>query len=156
MNIRRIMPEQTRALRASVLRAGRPASEAAYACDADVRTVHFGALEGPDAEPFAVATMHADRRGDVPWRLRGMATRPDRRGNGAGRALVAACAQYAEAAGTGDSGPIWCNARVTAQRFYERCGFVVDSAVFDLPPIGAHCVMVMRPPVAGTEADRRG
>ncbi|MCW3019870.1 MAG: family N-acetyltransferase, partial [Solirubrobacterales bacterium] len=40
---------------------------------------------------------------------------------------------------------IWCNARTPARRFYERAGFGVISEEFELPMIGPHLVMELRP-----------
>jgi predicted GNAT family N-acyltransferase len=37
---------------------------------------------------------------------------------------------------------LWCNARTTAQGFYEKVGFEVVSDVFDIPGIGPHVVMI--------------
>ncbi|MEO0512429.1 MAG: GNAT family N-acetyltransferase [Planctomycetota bacterium] len=105
------------------------------------------------------------------WQLRGMATAPDARGLGVGRLLVEACVRHVEECfGGPDPAPsdaresdarnsdaedsdagwkarppadgIWCNARVSAAAFYERCGFRAVSGEFEIKGIGPHLVMV--------------
>jgi GNAT superfamily N-acetyltransferase len=53
------------------------------------------------------------------WRLRGMATRADLRSLGIGAKVLEACVEHVAERG---GGFLWCNARVPAQRFYERAG----------------------------------
>ena len=79
----------------------------------------------PDAEPGA-------------WRIRGMATAPHARGNGAGTAVLEALLEHAIAHG---ALRIWCNVRPPARSLYERAGFEVTSGEFELPQIGPHVVM---------------
>ena len=69
-----------------------------------------------------------------------MATAPDARGRGLGAALLAACLHHARDRG---GRRVWCNARVTAEGFYLRAGFVAEGARFDLPEIGEHVVMAV-------------
>jgi predicted GNAT family N-acyltransferase len=78
-----------------------------------------------------------------PWQLRGMATDPNIRGSGAGRALVAEGLTRVAALG-GDL--VWCDARTTAVGFYERMGFRVVTGEFDKPGIGPHVGMVRAVP----------
>ena len=79
----------------------------------------------PDGEP-----------GD--WRVRGMATVPSARGRGAGAAVLDSLVRHARAGG---ASRVWCNARVGARSLYERAGFAVVSAQFELPDIGPHVRM---------------
>jgi len=72
-----------------------------------------------------------------------MATAPDARAQGHGKALLSACTGHAASAG----GEVWCNARGTAIGFYLNGGFTVVGEPFDIAGIGAHVVMVR--PVPG-------
>lgn len=75
---------------------------------------------------------------DGAWRLRGMATLPGRRGEGLGaRVLGSAVAHVVNCGGS----LLWCNARVPAQRFYERQGFLPVGATWEDPVIGPHVRM---------------
>ena len=67
--------------------------------------------------------------------VRGMATRPDARRRGLGGMVLEALLDHVAAHG---GGLVWCNARVAAQRLYQRAGFVVRGPQFDLPDIGPH------------------
>ena len=103
--------------------------------------------ELPDA--FAVGAFDDDGRliavgfvspdgGPGAWRVRGMATAPESRGQGAGGAVLAALVERARANG---ADRVWCNARIAARTLYERGGFHVGSEEFDIPEIGPHYVM---------------
>ena len=101
------------------------------AFDRDGEVVSVGFVE-PEGEPGA-------------WRVRGMATRPDVRGRGAGAVILAGLLEYAVAEG---ATRVWCNARVRARSLYERAGFKVVSGAFEVPEIGPHLVMEWLPPRA--------
>ena len=75
---------------------------------------------------------------DPAWRLRGMATAPDRRDLGVGSAVLATLMAHCRANG---AGIFWCNARTPAQRFYERAGLTVIGEPWDDPEIGPHVRM---------------
>ena len=101
------------------------------------------------ADAFAVGGFDDDQRliavgfvspdgGPGAWRVRGMATAPEARGQGAGSAVLAALVEHARARG---ATRVWCNARIAARTLYERGGFQVTSEQFDIPEIGPHYVM---------------
>jgi len=70
-----------------------------------------------------------------------MATLPEVRGQGVGRALVRRACEEATARGATF---LWFDARKVAFGFYERLGFSYLSAPFEIPPIGQHRVMGTR------------
>jgi GNAT superfamily N-acetyltransferase len=72
------------------------------------------------------------------WRVRGMATAPHARGQGAGAAILDALLRHATDQG---AHRIWCNARTPARSLYERAGLRVISDEFEVPQIGPHYVM---------------
>jgi len=129
-DLRAIPLEETRALRREVLRpcmtldelaAHEPAGSVAFGAFAGGELVAVG-LVGPEGEP-----------GD--WRVRGMATREDARGRGAGSAILQALVQHAIERG---ATRVWCHARTPARSLYERAGFVVASGEFEPPRLGPH------------------
>src|SRR5262245_51209340 len=140
LDLRRATLDEILALRHAELRSGRPLETARFEGDGAPATRHFGAFPRGGGGPVAcVSCMRSSRDGVDAWQIRGMATRADLRGHGIGRALLAfALAQL----GTED-GPrlVWCNARVTALRFWERAGWTVASDVFDIPDVGPHRVL---------------
>jgi GNAT superfamily N-acetyltransferase len=138
IELRQIPLQATRALRQEVLRphlpveelAGHePAGAVAFGAFADNELVAVG-LVGPEGEP-----------GD--WRVRGMATRPDARGQSAGTQILNALVRHATAHG---ATRVWCNARVRALTLYQRAGFVIASEEFEPPDIGPHYRMELSVP----------
>jgi predicted GNAT family N-acyltransferase len=127
-------------LRQAVLRPGLPREASVYDVDALPTTRHLVAIDG-DARVVGCATIFPepfDGRADA-WRLRGMAIEPELRGAGVGRKILAALDEMMRA-----RTPVpllWCNARVTAIGFYQRCGWTIVSEEFDVPGIGPHVNM---------------
>lgn len=74
------------------------------------------------------------------WRLRGMATDPQRRGHGAGTAIVRQASRVASADG---ATVLWCLARETAVGFYLRNGWTAFQTLFDTD-LGPHQRMWLR------------
>lgn len=89
-------------------------------------------LVGPEGEP-----------GD--WRVRGMATAPRARGQGAGSQVLQALVQHATAHG---ATRVWCNARTRALSLYKRAGFRATSGEFQTDRMGPHYRMELRTPAA--------
>lgn len=100
--------------------------------------IHFAAwLDDPnctgavEAAPISACVVYPDRcpfrPATAPWHLRQMATDPQHRGIGAGSAVLAAV--VAELTDRG-ADLLWCNARVSAQAFYQRLGFDSFGEVF--------------------------
>jgi GNAT superfamily N-acetyltransferase len=141
MDVRSITAAEARLVRLPVLRDGLPPESAILPRDDESATRHFGAFDGDRL--VAVATFFPEACSSRPrasaWRLRGMATVPDRQRKGAGRALIDAGVRVAKQDG---AILIWCHARVGAQGFYEKMGFIAEGPMFDLAPAGKHYVMV--------------
>jgi GNAT superfamily N-acetyltransferase len=130
LSVRPISLEETRLLRRDVLRPHMEVEE--LATHEPAGSVAFGVFSGGDL--VAVGLVGPDGEpGD--WRVRGMATRVDARGRGAGTAVLQALVHHAIDQG---ATRVWCNARTGARTLYERLGFVVASDEFDLPAIGPH------------------
>ncbi|MEM7625851.1 MAG: GNAT family N-acetyltransferase [Planctomycetota bacterium] len=127
-------------LRAEVLRDGRPMDAAHFDGDHDETTRHLAAIsdeEGFDAVVGCVSLMVRPMPGDDAWthQLRGMAVAETHRNQGIGAMLLAAVARRMP------HEALWCNARVPAQRFYERHGWTAVGGVFDVPHHGPHVRM---------------
>lgn len=104
-----------------------------------------------DGVAVGCATFHLNQwEAEPAWQLRGMATLPEYRGKGIGRAVLAMIeadleAQPGETHGGADVGPLlWCNARVPAVEFYRRLGWRVVSGEFEIPTAGPHVKMIKR------------
>ena len=136
VQVRPVSTAETAELRRQVLRAG----SAAPLPGDDEPAFHVGAFEGDQLR----GTGNVRRQpapwalGEDAWRLRGMATTPDRRGQGIGAAVLDALVGHCREHG---GGVLWCNARTPAQRFYERAGFEVIGEPWEDPEIGPHVRM---------------
>lgn len=137
--IRPISAAETIEVRWPVLRPGYPRESAIFAGDDDQGTRHLGAFD-ENGTLVGVASIYP-----VPmpgkesvanaWQLRGMATLPAVRGAGHGGKLVAACVESARAAG---GHLLWCNARTSAATFYQKHGWEILGAEFEIPSVGPH------------------
>lgn len=75
---------------------------------------------------------------DGAWRLRGMATRADHRGEGLGAQVLARALDELRLR---DAALVWCNARTPARSLYERAGFTAVGTPWVDPVIGPHLRM---------------
>jgi GNAT superfamily N-acetyltransferase len=115
----------TTELRRSVLRPHWPVGSVMHG-DAEPEAVHIAAVDGgaalcacvlfPRSYPLRPEVTEA-------WQLRGMATRPERRSQGLGAAVLATVAAELTARG---AVLVWCEAREAAAEFYRRNGFVAE------------------------------
>jgi GNAT superfamily N-acetyltransferase len=140
-----ITMEQSRALRRSVLRPHETLAQLAAHESPD--GFALGALTGEELVAVGFVAPDGEPGG---WRIRGMATAPHARGQGAGSAILDGLIDHARAHG---ATRIWCNARTPARTLYERAGMSAVSEEFELPVIGPHFVMELRaqpePPLTG-------
>ena len=135
--VRRITADEAFPLRFGILRRSLPPAESRYPQDLDPLTVHLGAFV--DGRLVAVCSLLPDAQedGDAEgvYRLRGMVTEPDRRGQGLGGRLL----ERGVSLLAGQGGRlVWCNGRTGALAFYRRHGFEPVGAEFETPGTGPH------------------
>jgi GNAT superfamily N-acetyltransferase len=138
---RRISADETIPIRWAVLRPGFPRETAVFGGDEDPTTLHLGVFY--DGVLSGVASIYLADVPDAPLggearQLRGMATIPEVRGLGCGRALLDACVNAARSDG---SRWLWCNARTSAEKFYANLGWETFTGEFDIPTVGPHVRM---------------
>ncbi len=141
--IKIIPARETRELRQLILRPHQSADELVYPGDEDKDTVHFGLICGDKLAGISSLYKQKMKDSDEPeaWRLRGMATAENFRGIGFGKELMYACIKHIE----NNKGKLfWCNARTTAEMFYEKFGMRRYGEVFYPEDLGAHIVMMMK------------
>ena len=142
ITVERVHAAVTYPLRQRVLRPGQTVRAARFAIDDDPATASFAARTS-DGEVVGTAVVYPEPcpwLADRPraWRLRGMATVPERRSQGIGALVLQAALDHVRDAG---GGLVWCNARVPAQGFYEGAGFRAHGSPWDDPEIGPHIAM---------------
>jgi GNAT superfamily N-acetyltransferase len=142
IDVRRVPPEATFALRHRVLRSHEPLEALRLAGDDDPRAAHLAAV-GPGGEAVGTAVVFPeappwDPAAERAWRVRGMATDEAWRNQGVGAAVLAAVVDHVRRSG---GGLLWCNARLPAAAFYRRAGFEAVGDPWDEPHIGPHVAM---------------
>ena len=143
MTVRSITVLEARVLRDAILRPGLPAGGSVYPGDDAGDTLHLGAFEGNRL--VAVSTICRE----VPpgtvrahaWRLRGMASVAEVRGQGVGRRLARSCIEHAREHG---AEIVWCSSRQESVGFYEGLGFVVVGEPYGLPQFSDRMYVEMR------------
>ena len=136
--IRAISAAETIAVRWPLLRPGFPRETAVFDGDDAPGTLHFGAFDGDALVGVAsiyVAPFPAQADVSPTFQLRGMATLPEVRGAGFGKALLDACVAAAREKG---AAVVWCNARTSAAKFYAQRGWEIIGEQFDIPTVGPH------------------
>jgi GNAT superfamily N-acetyltransferase len=137
-SVRRILPNETWAIRALVLWPEKqPDSSCALPDDGDAGVMHFGVTRG--SVVVGVGTFmpqtHLDLEASIGYRLRAMATHPDHRGRGVGARLI----RHAEGVlRDGGEGGIWADARKVALGFYAGLGWEVSGPFYTVPKRGPH------------------
>jgi predicted GNAT family N-acyltransferase len=135
MEVREIAAADSTDLRRRVLRGGLDVPPLGDA----VGAVHLGAYDGPTLVATGnIVKEPSGHPSETWWRIRGMATEPYRRGQGAGRLVLDALLHHAKTHG---GGGVWLNARTPARAFYARAGFENDGEEWDDPQIGPHVRM---------------
>lgn len=115
------------------LRVGQPVgTERMPGIDEHPDTIHL--LLTQNGEGVGCATFMPEPSQDSKWRLRGMAIDEAHRRQGHGERLIDYFLNI-------ESGGVWCNARTSALKFYQHCGFVAEGEEFDIAPIGPHFIM---------------
>jgi GNAT superfamily N-acetyltransferase len=144
-----ITAEDALAVRQPVLRPGRQPEDARYEGDDEADALHLGAFVDDRLTAVATIIRQPQPGEDDPaaWRIRGMATLPDHRGQGLGARLLEGLLDHARGSG-GRS--VWCTARIGAVSLYRRAGFEPEGAPFEIRGIGPH--LVLRKSLASPDA----
>lgn len=148
LEIRQLSAAEVRQMRHTVLRPHQPPEKLVYPKDDDPMTFHLGGYI--DGQQVGIASFLYDDHPELAdpglqYRIRGMATLPEFRGQGIGEKLVenglSVVKQKLAETPESKTQRVWCNARVVAFGFYEKCGFELMGDFFDIPGIGPHKVM---------------
>ncbi len=127
-------------VRHQVLRHGQPRSSCYYPEDNYKHTVHFAAKL--NNEIVGCASIYKESHPDFSlkqsWRIRGMAVYEVFQGRNIGTQLLETCINHAIKQ---KAHVIWCNARMSAVKFYKNSGFKIIGDEFDIPDIGPHFLM---------------
>ena len=135
IEIRKIQPEETYAIRLEVLRNGMDLP-VQFSGDEDIKTFHLGIFEDHKLKGICSFMETVNALFETPqFQLRGMATLFEDRGKGFGRLLLLKGIEILKDKGVKT---LWCNARVNAVDFYIKLGFLQNGTSFNIPQVGAH------------------
>lgn len=142
-----VEPSRTLELRHQVLRPHLTLGEVAAATDDGPDVLTYAAVDTESGQVLATGNLRreappegldAGSPDDPSWRLRGMATREDLRGQGLGALVLDACIEHVATHG---GGLLWCSARLGARRLYARAGFSEWGDEYEIEHIGPHIRM---------------
>lgn len=135
-------------LRHAVLRPQGATEDAVLPGDHDLQTRHYGAFNAHGRAVACVSLMASAWADQPAWQLRAMAVAEPLRGTGVGSSLLSYALR--DLALLDRTRPIWCNARLSAQGFYERHGWQAVSDPFDNGAAGRSVRMLRAaPPTSG-------
>ena len=144
LDIKALTSQETWPLRQRILRPHQTLAEMAWPLDDATGAAHFGATLDGRLVGIASVIPEPTPDGEPAMRLRGMAVAPEARSRGVGAALLERCLEHINAA---RARVVWCNARLGAEPFYLRAGFVrMRPDPFELPGIGKHVAMRLAVP----------
>jgi len=124
--------EEVVPLRHKVLRPGKPRETAIWSCDTEAGTRHWILEDRGEIVACASTVLAAYPDGEGPSiQLRGMAVDPTRQGQGLGKRLLQGIEHAVQKS-------MWCNARKSAEPFYEATGWTGSGEHFDIAGIGPH------------------
>jgi predicted GNAT family N-acyltransferase len=140
MEVRQISPSDTYAIRLAVLRSSGELKDVQFEGDDDEQTFHLGGFA--EKKLVSISSFYFQKHKSLPgenhFRLRGMATLPEFRHKGFSSELLRTAFPIVA---KNFCTLLWCNARVSAQGFYQKVGFNIHSEIFDIPGIGPHILM---------------
>jgi predicted GNAT family N-acyltransferase len=140
MKVLRINASDTYQIRNQILRPGQPIEACHFAEDENEQTFHLGAFI--DSKLVSVASFYFERNEkfeeEYQYRLRGMATLAEHQGKGLSSALLKTAFPIIK---QNFCQMLWCNARTSAQGFYQKVGFEKVGDEFDIKGIGPHVLM---------------
>lgn len=140
MEVRQIDAKDTLHLRNKILRPGSNIDECQFDGDNSEQTFHLGAYVDDKLVSIASFYMENNEKFNSPfqYRLRGMATLSDFRGQGISSSLLKTGFSMIK---KNNVPVIWCNARTEAFGFYEKMQFEKCSDEFEIQGVGPHFLM---------------
>ena len=143
MTVHIVKATDIRTLRNLVLRPNLPIETTFYDLDDHHKTFHLASKV--DDLIISIGTFYPENDLDIQttngYRLRGMATHPKYRRNGAAAKLMREAFQILKEK---NCDTIWCNARLVAVDFYKSLGFKKIGPEFNISNIGPHYKMFKR------------
>ena len=145
MKVKQISTYDTYAIRQQMLRPSKNIDSCKFQSDDDDQTIHLGAFVSSKLVSVAsfYFTNNPQFSEDNQYQLRGMATLPEHQNQGFSRELLKFGFPLIK---QNFCQLVWCNARSSAEGFYEKTGFEAVGNIFDIPEVGPHRLMIKKFP----------
>lgn len=143
MEVKQIEAKDTHDIRHKILRPHGEVEDCLYPGDNDDLTFHLGAYVNDKLVSVASFYMdnHPEIEDEYQFRLRGMATLDEFRGQGMSSALLRTAFPLIK---KNHVNMLWCNARTSALGFYKKVGFEEYGNIFEIESIGPHKLMLKK------------
>jgi predicted GNAT family N-acyltransferase len=143
MEVKQIEAKDTHDIRHKILRPHGEVEDCLYPGDNDDLTFHLGAYVNDKLVSVASFYMdnHPEIEDEYQFRLRGMATLDEFRGQGMSSALLRTAFPLIK---KNHVNMLWCNARTSALGFYKKVGFEEHGNIFEIESIGPHKLMLKK------------
>lgn len=129
-------------LRSRVLRNGKPLAECIFPTDQIEGVFHLAFYKEQKIATIAsFFPNHYKDSKELGYQLRGMATDSLYAGKGYGKQLIEFAVEYIKKT---NAQYIWCNARSSAIKFYQKLGFELASEEFEIAGVGPHYEMILK------------
>lgn len=128
-------------LRSKILRNGLPLNECIFPTDEIEGAFHLAFYV--DEQIATIASFFPKKYNDKEeegYQLRGMATDAKFVGKGYATQLINFAITYIKNTA---AEYLWCNSRTAAMGFYQKIGFKISSAQFEIPGVGPHYEMIL-------------
>ncbi|MDD0852285.1 GNAT family N-acetyltransferase [Halobacteriovorax sp. GB3] len=140
MKVLRISASDTHNIRKQVLAPHLPLEKCVFEGDEEEQTFHLGAFV--DGKLVSIASFFYHKNDtfeeENQFQLRGMATLEEHRGKGLSSELLKVAFPVIK---QNFCNLVWCDARTSAQGFYQQVGFEKTGEVFNVEDIGEHILM---------------
>ena len=138
--IKEISANETYFLRISILRKGKPIEFSYFTGDNEPTTCHFGYFKNEVLIGIVSLFKNNHRlfNQENQYQIRGMAVAEEHQHSGIGKKLIHHLENFCL---ENNINFLWFNARVSAQKFYEKLGYVAIGEVFPIEDAGPHIVM---------------
>jgi N-acetylglutamate synthase-like GNAT family acetyltransferase len=136
--VHRVAPAALVPLRHAVLRPDEPLSSLRLHGEDDPRSAHFAVLD--EGRRVVACASVIPEGGPDAWRIRSVATDPQHRGRGFGRAVVRACIAHAQREG---ATRVWLQTTPQVAPWYEAQGFAREGEPYTMER-GVRQAMVLK------------
>ena len=135
--LKEVSVEEVIPMRVKVLRPKGPVADCTFSGDRNPSSYHVGFYDSGSLAGIGSVIQESEngQLNQGVWRVRGMAVDDSYRRRGIGSKILQELISYVK---NQNGMMLWCNARTSAIKLYQRHNFKIASKEFSLPVIGPH------------------